>query len=141
MDYKELAEDLLAVRAEQLKVSANQQMSKLLKGELFVLNYLLTHSKVAYPKELSREMAVSTARIAAILNSMEEKGWITRTGDTEDSRHTIVALTDEGCAEIEKKRTEVIGSVTKMLKLIGPDDAREFLRIQKEIVNNSFKRS
>lgn len=141
MDYQKMAEELLAVRAEQLKVPANQQMSKLVKGELFVLNYLSTHNKVAYPKELSREMVVSTARIAVILNNMEEKGWITRTGDTEDNRQTIVTLTDDGCEEIRKKRVEVIDSVAKMLEQIGPDDSCEFLRIQKKIVKSCFKRS
>lgn len=141
MDYRKIAEELLAVRAEQLKVPASQQMSKLVKGELFVLNYLSTHNRVAYPKDLSKEMVVSTARIAVILNNMEEKGWIIRTGDTEDNRQTIVTLTDAGCVEIEKKRLEVINSVAKMLELIGPNDANEFLRIQKKIVNSCFGRS
>ncbi|EOS38368.1 hypothetical protein C808_02569 [Lachnospiraceae bacterium M18-1] len=139
MNYQKMAEELLAIRAEQLKVPANQQMSKLIKGELFVLNYLSTHNRVAYPKELSREMVVSTARIAVILNHMEEKKWITRTGDVDDNRQTIVTLTDKGCEEIEKKRTEVIVSVAKMLEQIGADDAQEFLRIQKKIVSSCFK--
>lgn len=139
MDYQKIAEELLEIRAEQLKIPANQQMSRLVKGELFVLNYLSTHNKVAFPKELSREMAVSTARIAVILNHMEEKGWIIRTEDTEDNRQTIVTLTDSGCTEIERNRREVIESVVKMLELIGADDARELVRIQRKIVNNCFK--
>lgn len=76
MDYCKMAEELLAIRAAQLKVPASQQMSKLVKGELFVLNYLATHDHSVYPKELSGEMAVSTARIAVILNQMELKKWI-----------------------------------------------------------------
>ncbi|MCM1412053.1 MAG: transcriptional regulator [Lachnospiraceae bacterium] len=140
MDYKKMAEELLAIRAEQLKVPANQQMSKLVKGELFVLNYLSTHNEAAYPKELSREMVVSTARIAVILNNMEEKSWITRTVDAQDNRQTIVTLTDEGRREIEKKRREVIGSVAEMLEVIGPDDSQEFLRIQKKIASKCFRR-
>lgn len=139
MDYQKMAEELLTIRAEQLKIPANQQMSRLVRGELFVLNYLLTHNRIAYPKELSKEMVVSTARIAVILNHMEEKYWIVRTNDTEDNRQTIVTLTDRGYEEIQKKRMEVIDSVTKMLETIGLNDAQEFLRIQKKIVDSCFE--
>lgn len=141
MEYQKMAEELLAVRAEQLKVPVDQKLSKLVKGELFVLNYLSTHNGVAYPKELSKEMVVSTARIAAILNAMEKKGWITRAEDAQDNRQTIVTLTEDGCKEIEIYRREVIDSVTEMLEIIGPDDSRELLRIQKKIVNSCFKRN
>ena len=104
MDYKELAEEYLMIRAQLLKVPASQQVTKLVKGELFVLNYLATHEKAVYPKDLSKEMVVSTARIAVILNQMEDKKWITRTVDTEDNRQILVALTEEGHRVIEQQR-------------------------------------
>ena len=34
----------------------------MVRGELFVLNYLATHEIAIHPKELSKKMAVSTAR-------------------------------------------------------------------------------
>ena len=77
MDYVFLAGQLLSVRANLLQVPAYQHMSKMMKGELFVLNYLATHEAVIHPKELSEKLVVSTARIASLLNHMEEKGLIT----------------------------------------------------------------
>lgn len=45
-------------------------MSKMGKGELFVLNYMLTHEKIIHPKELIEKMAVTTASLP---NHVEEK--------------------------------------------------------------------
>ncbi len=128
MDYKELAEEYLMIRAQLLKVPASQQVTKLVKGELFVLNYLATHEKAVYPKDLSKEMVVSTARIAVILNQMEDKKWITRTADTEDNRQILVALTEEGHQVIEQQREKIIHAVVQMFEKLGPEDAAEFIR-------------
>ena len=40
MYYESLAFQLLNVRAKMLQVPAHQEISKLMRGELFVLNYL-----------------------------------------------------------------------------------------------------
>ena len=124
------------IRAQLLKVPASQQVTKLVKGELFVLNYLATHEKAVYPKDLSKEMVVSTARIAVILNQMEDKKWITRTADTEDNRQILVALTEEGHQVIEQQREKIIHAVVQMFEKLGPEDAAEFIRIQRKIVEN-----
>ena len=39
MDYEALAGELLSIRGNLLQVPANQKLSKMLRGELFVLNY------------------------------------------------------------------------------------------------------
>lgn len=136
MDYTMLASALLDIRAELLQVPASQQMSKMVHGELFVLNYLRHHEKIIHPKELSEKMSVSTARIAALLNHMEEKRLILRAPDPDDSRQTIVRLTPEGEATIEKTRAEVIDHVAAMLRMLGADDAQAYIRIQQKICCN-----
>ncbi len=137
MDYRVLAEELLALGAQLSHVPANQQLSALMRGELFVLNYLMAHNNTAYPKELSQQMAVSTARIAALLGQMEEKGLVCRTPDTQDARHIIVSLTQKGLGEIKRKRELTVETVAKMLELLGPEDAKEYLRLQAELIQDS----
>lgn len=136
MDYHALACELLSVRANLLQVPASQQLSKMVKGELFVLNYLVTHEKIVHPKELSEKMAVSTARIASLLNNMEEKKLIRRHADQEDSRQVIVVLTDEGRRRIHQIRGEVLTYICAMLENLGPEDAQAYIRIQNKIWNN-----
>ena len=136
MDYVFLAGQLLSVRANLLQVPAYQHMSKMMKGELFVLNYLATHEAVIHPKELSEKLVVSTARIASLLNHMEEKGLIVRSADLSDSRQIIVRLTPAGELAIQKIREEVILRLSSMLEDLGPEDASEYIRIHEKILRN-----
>ena len=134
MQYETIAAELLNTHAELLHVQASQEMSKLMKGELFVLNYLDTHGPQSHPSKISKDMEVSTARIAALLNHLEEKGLVIRSSDPEDNRQVLVQLTDEGAEKIAQSRKEALFYVTDMLKHLGPDDSRELLRIEKKIV-------
>lgn len=134
MDYISIAKELLDIRADLMHVPANKNMNEFTKGELYVLNYLDKHDGTAYPKDVSREMRVSTARIAAILGQMERKGWITRISDAEDTRQVIVTLTQSGRDYLVSKEQEIIASVVSMLKDIGENDARELLRIQRKMM-------
>lgn len=136
MDYEFLAGELLTIRARLLKVPADQKLSRMLKGELFVLNYLKIHQEIVHPKELSESLCVSTARIASLLNHMEEKGLIRRLADSADSRQVIVRLTEQGHQMIDQARGEVLACTAKMLEGLGPEDAAEYIRIQKKIYRN-----
>lgn len=140
MDYSALANEMLGVRANLLQVPASQQLSHMVKGEMFVLNYLITHKSIVHPKELSEKMAVTTARIASLLNHMEGKRLIWRYTDPEDSRQVVVVLTDEGKKAIQSVRAKVISYVSAMLEDLGPEDAEAYIRIQKKIWSN-FQRN
>lgn len=139
MDYTALAAQLLSVQASLLQVPASQQLSRMVKGELFVLNYLLTHEKIIHPKELSEKMSVSTARIASLLNHMEEKNLIMRSTDPDDNRQVVVVLTEEGKNQIHQIRANVISRVASMLESLGPEDAKEYIRIQEKIWSSNQK--
>ena len=139
MDYTALAAQLLSVQANLLQVPANQQLSRMVKGELFVLNYLLTHEKIIHPKELSEKMSVSTARIASLLNHMEEKNLVMRSADPDDNRQVVVVLPEEGRDQIHQIRAGVISRVAAMLESLGPEDAKEYIRIQEKIWSSNQK--
>ena len=130
-NYEGLATELLQVNEDLLRVPARHLISKLTQGEHFVLNYLLTH-----PVDLSRGLVVSTARIAALLNRMEDKGLISRLPDPLNNRQVIVTLSPQGLEAIQTFRSQVIRSAAQMLADLGPEDAREFIRIQKKLLAN-----
>lgn len=136
MDYSSLAQELLTVRANLLQVPANQQLSQMVRGEMFVLNYLFTHVGAIHPKELSRQMAVTTARIASLLNHMEQKQLLLRRADPGDNRQVIVELTEQGRETTREIRAQVIRYLSAMLEELGPEDAQAYIRIQKKIWNN-----
>lgn len=140
MDYTAMASELLNLRAMMLKVPEERQLSHMVQGELFVLNYLATHEKITHPKELSESMAVSSARIASLLNHMEDKKLISRCIDKNDSRQIIVSLTDTGWSEIRRIRENVLSRIGAMLEQLGPEDAAEYIRIEKKIWYNALKK-
>lgn len=136
MYYEALADELLHIRADLLRVPAQQKLSNMLRGELFVLNYLHDHDTIVHPKELSENLSVSTARIASLLKHMEEKNLIVRAPDSSDSRQIIVRLTEDGKKAIQTYREDVLAYLARTLESLGPDDAREYIRIQKKIYCN-----
>ena len=134
-----MASELLKLRGMMLRVPEERQLSRMVQGELFVLNYLATHEMITHPKELSENMAVSSARIASLLNHMEEKNLISRCPDKNDSRQIIVKLTETGRSEIKKIREEVISHISAMLEKLGPEDASAFIRIARKIWANALE--
>ena len=133
IDYREMADEYLSLRIG-LKHNPNYRMLiDFSHGELCVLNYLFTHEGTAYPKELSKDMHVSSARIAALLNQMVKKGWLIRSADTADNRKVLITLTESGRAEILQKRRRVLEITTHMLQSLGPEDAEACLRIQRKL--------
>lgn len=140
MYYEMLAGELLNIKSKLLQVPADQKLSKMMRGELFALNYLNSKGTAVHPKELSEQLSVSTARIARLLNHMEEKKLIFRQPDPEDSRQILIHLTDEGRKKIELHRREVILQLAGMLEELGPDDAKGYIRILERIYHNSKER-
>ena len=123
--YEQLANELVQVNEALLHQPAQDLLSKLSRGEHFVLNYLLTHYGQAHPTDLSRHMVVSTAR---------------RLPDPLDNRQIIVSLSPKGEKAIEAFRKKVIQATARMLELLGPDDSQEFLRLQRKLVTNLIPR-
>ena len=137
MDYYELACELLGMRSSRPQICFDQTVSKLMKAEVFVLNYLQEHQSTeadVHPKNLSDGLVVSTARIAVILNHLEEKGLVYRVPDEHDNRQTIVRLSDRGQVILENSRQKLLEYMEKILQRMGEEDAKEYVRLQQKFV-------
>lgn len=133
VDYYTLAEQLMELHVALHIIPINQELAALERGMFFALNFLMFHKRSAYPKELSRGMGVSSARVAALLNHLEKEGLIQRRPDPKDNRQVIVSLTENGIHAIRQKRKEILETVAQTLEELGPEDAQEFLRIQQKL--------
>ena len=110
-DYEGLATELLQVNGALLQLPALHLQVRLNQGEPFVLNYLLLHHQ-AHPVELSRSGAVSSARIAALLGRLEDKG-TSPGGRTLNNRQVIVTLSPKGLEVIQSFRAQVLRSTAR----------------------------
>lgn len=100
-DYKELTQELMSeIRAigHALKPAVFNSM----RGEAAVLMSLYRAGGELSPSKLGNETHVSSARIANILRTLEEKGFITRHHLSSDRRQVAVALTDRGFEQTSK---------------------------------------
>ncbi len=134
MDYTELAIQLIDMRASAPQIKMERTMSQIARGEVLALNYLAANGNRAYPKDMSKALMLTTARVAAMLKSLEGQDMITRTPDPADNRQVIVCLTEKGIALVEDRRTGMIHSVAKMLEALGEEDAKAYVRIQAKLV-------
>lgn len=133
MNYADTATEILEIRRRLNRLPQYNEIFNFIRGEMVVLDYLINAEKEVYPKQLSAFLKVSTARIAAILKSMEDKKWITRKKDPDDNRKVIIELTDKGREACTEKRDQTLGSTIRMLEQLGETDAEEFLRIYRKI--------
>jgi len=129
MDYAALADKLLDSMQALHKARPQKHINESLHGEAFVLRFIASHGSDVLPGDISGEMNVSSARIAAALNSLESKGLITRRIDLSDRRKILVAITPEGKVLARQQHQAVVAGAAKMLALLGERDAAEYVRI------------
>lgn len=129
MDYMELAEKLFQNMYLLRKSRPQRKMTESMQGETFVLRYISQHEGSVVPGEISAIMDISSARIAATLNSLEKKGLITRQIDTNDRRRILVRLTQAGKDLAEEHHQSVMEGGARLLSLLGEQDAMEYVRI------------
>ena len=133
MDFCPLAEQIVELQGVLHRLPTSRKLPLLEGGLYFVLSYLADHPGT-HPRELSREMGVSTARVAAMLRHLEEHGMISRQADASDSRQVLVSITPAGLHEIQEKWAKAVQVVAAILEQLGPDDAQTLLRLQKRII-------
>lgn len=135
MEYR--AEDLAKEFLEEFyrlgRLTQSKMISHSMKGEAFMLLYLLQKGEGATPGELGRALKSSTARVAAALNSLERKGQVTRTTDAKDRRKVLVELTEEGKRKAEECKMVPEHMVTRLMEQLGEEDAKNMLHILKRI--------
>lgn len=119
-----------------------QKMSEGFNGQIPLLMKLLEleeEGKEVKAGYLAEEFAVSTARIATILNKLESQGLIERVNSKSDRRITVVVLTKAGKNEIEEFKRKNLLFVEELLKGINDDDIMTFVNVLKQMCENTLR--
>lgn len=99
------------------------------QGELFLLKYLHMRDQATTPSELSLAMDSSTARISALLRTLEQKEQIERQVDQDDRRYVLVTITEDGKRRVNQEIGQIREGLARVFLDLGEDDTREFLRL------------
>ncbi|MDR3021422.1 MAG: MarR family winged helix-turn-helix transcriptional regulator [Clostridiales bacterium] len=97
-----------------------------------VLLYIASKEQVI-PKEISDLMGISSARVAVVLNELEEKLFITREIDNSDRRQIIVKATQLGRELSVQKKEMKLNKITTLLQKLGEKDAVEYVRLTSKV--------
>lgn len=135
MDYTPLAASLFSSLVKTSNAPFQKESRNFCMGEMGILSYLNFCCDGVTAGELSENLDVSTGRVAAALNTLEKKNMIKRNHDISDKRRVIVNITDSGKKAVLKKRRHGILCTEEMLRALGEDDAREFVRIMQRIIS------
>lgn len=133
MTERERAALFLRKTIHWMRLLGARRVSDLSRGELYVLQ-LLAERREAQPAEISASMEVSTARVTALLNGLERKGWVRRRPDPADRRKIRVAVTAAGEAVARRHRDAMLAYAERLLDGLGERDARELLRIMDRLI-------
>ena len=100
-----------------------------MRGEPMALIVLHHHAEGMTAGDLAEATHVSTARMAALLNGLEERGFVARAKDDEDRRRTMVTLTEAGKQQVSDLSARRTAHTVAVLRELGAEDAQELVRI------------
>ena len=128
-NYTALAQELLHALDVAGPQPPHEDISQTQRGEMAVLRLLARENRQLLAGEISRGLSMTTSRIAAVLNSLEKKGMITRCADPGDRRRVVVSLTACGAAFCQARRKDAERDFTHLLERLGEEDARQFVHL------------
>ena len=134
MEAEEYAREYLDLRYSSGRMLLEHTMQKAATGEEYVLNFLTQRDAPVFPKELSEGMHTSTARIAAILRHLEQQKLIEISRDSEDGRRHRIRLSEDGKTAARAIRQRHLDQMTEIFEQIGEEEAREYIRITRHIL-------
>jgi len=128
MDYNQLAETFMQNVKGRSQTEVWSRFHAYTHGERQVLFYLYKNSgEQVMPSEIAKYTDTSTARIATILNNLEEKGLVTREISREDRRKILVGITGKGRETADAQRQKALNHVAKILREMGDEKAEAFV--------------
>lgn len=139
MNYNEYAKEIFDCFSKIHKYTAIKAVSSACQGELAVLGYLSDGHDGATAGELTHFFRVGSSRIAAVLNTLEKKGFAIRSPDPSDKRKVRVCLTEKGKNQAEQRRQEMLEHMTEFLAELGTEDTIALLRVMRKMINHFEK--
>lgn len=133
MSNSSATEEIIANLAKIIQGPQLQMLSKLISGEMMVLRYLLENNQ-AQPREIGNVMNISSARVARLMTTLMQKGFIKCEKDPADKRKIVVTLTDSGRGHIEQQVDTFMQQVEAFFEELGEDDTQALALISAKAV-------
>ncbi|MCZ9880849.1 MarR family winged helix-turn-helix transcriptional regulator [Arthrobacter sp. B2a2-09] len=128
-----------AMNAAELQLTRNFSRHGLDSGSFDVLATLL-RSGSPYslsPAALADSAMVTSSAIAQRLNKLADRGLVVRSKDPDDKRGTVVTLTPEGKALVERVLPDHLATERSLIKGLGAEEQAKFMEVLGRIEANA----
>lgn len=80
-------------------------------------------------------------RVAAIINTLQDKMLVIKKTDLNDKRKTIITITEKGKKDILQKRKRAIIFIESIIKELTDEEIMQYISINKKIeeISNNLK--
>ncbi len=104
-------------------------------GMYFVLRILDEAKTGLTAGDISARIGTTTARTAAILSNLENKGLLSRQKAADDARKTIVTITPRGEKILQKRKAKLFAEMESFLGVLDTAEKSQFYHILKKLLN------
>lgn len=129
MDYQAAAVEILRCISALSGNAAATRLQQCSQGEAMALHLLALAPAGMTPSDLSEQMGISTARVAAILNGLEAKGFILRRSGPKDRRRVLVEMTEAGRERGKMLYRHMLEHMVSTLQLLDKEEIDWCIRI------------
>lgn len=133
MTTQEQAMEILQKIKSNRPIKFFDNISESEAGMRFVLVYLIEHNQDVYSSVIAEEMKISRARMAVLIQKLENKGYIEKYQSPKDKRIDVIKITQKGIERSNILRNNVINSVIKIIDEVGMEDINKFIQISAKI--------
>ena len=88
------------------------------------LEVIFHHEGILTPTQLADEVHLTRSTMTTILDSLERKGYVSRSMCKGDRRMIIITLTDKGIRYCEESLPIRYHEIAKAIKILSPDERR-----------------
>lgn len=135
---KQLADELLRTLRSMGGTHFRHATSGLMQGEKGLLFCLYKHSDMEEitPSFLSQRLEVKRPAVTIMLNSLEEKGYVSRIRkqNAADKRKICILLTPKGKEFVERIFQSVEDAMLYLVRTMGNQDVEELIRLTKRVI-------
>jgi DNA-binding MarR family transcriptional regulator len=107
---------LMATRLREMDSDADEATMM----QMRVLAYLKEEPITA--SELAKRRKVSLQSVSVLIQTMVEKGWITRSVDPKDRRQSLLQVTPEGKARAQASLEQITSILTELFSDLSPEE-------------------
>ena len=80
-------------------------------------------------RDLNRHLLLTQPSVSRLLDRLVSRGLVSKSGDPDDARGTVVTLTDEGFGEFRRVGIRHSRSIAQKMNVLTPQELRELTQI------------